>query len=512
MGRDVREPQRSRKDGNPAKSYAGGKKNKKLKMSKRIGMMIVALQAVMTVIFSGLLFYLNILPMKFIVPIVAVLVLILVIILSIQLKAKGKGITSKIISILISIVLVFGSFYVYKGHSALKKVTGGAYKTEAMVVAVKAEDSAESIKDAKAYSFGVQYAMGKEDVDETVEEINGKVGTQINTVEYSDLNEAANALLDGSVEAIIYNSAYAGVLDESIEGFNQKVKIIYTHDIKKKVDNAAQKVEVKKDTFSIFISGIDVYGNITTNSRSDVNIIATINPTTHQVLLITTPRDYYVDIPGVTDGNIKDKLTHAGIYGVDASMRTLGQLYDMSVPFYARVNFTSLVEIVDAFGGVDVYSEYAFTTSEDTQLVMNVNQGMNTFNGKQALAFSRERQNIEGGDNQRGKNQQAVIKGLINKAISPALLGSMNGIIDSVSGNFETNMSSEQIQNLLKQQLADGSSWNIYSVAAEGTGDTQYCFSYSGAPLYVMQPDQASVDNIKSLVDQVENGEVLPTE
>ena len=286
------------------------------------------------------------------------------------------------------------------------------------------------------------------------------------------------------------------------------MKVIYQHSIKKELDNTAAQVEVKKDTFSVFISGIDVFGPIETNSRSDVNIVATINPTTHQILLTTTPRDYYVEIPGISGGQ-KDKLTHAGIYGVDASMRTLSQLYDTEIPFYARVNFTSLIEIVDQLGGVDVESELAFTTSPDSGLVMDVAQGTNHFNGQQALAFSRERQNIEGGDNQRGKNQQAVITGLIKKMISPAMLVNANGIINSVSGNVETNMSQDQIQDLIKDQLTQGKAWNIYSVAAAGTGDEQVCFSYGGGALYVMQPDQVSVDTIRSLIDRVENGETL---
>ena len=265
---------------------------------------------------------------------------------------------------------------------------------------------------------------------------------------------------------------------------------------------------VKDETFTVYISGIDVYGAIETNSRSDVNIIATVNPTTHQVLLVTTPRDYYVEIPGISGGQ-KDKLTHAGVYGVDASMATLEQLYDTEIDFYARVNFTSLIEMVDALGGVDVESEYAFTTSADSGMVMNVVQGINHFNGKQALAFSRERMNVPGGDNQRGKDQQAVITAMIKKMVSPAILTGANGIISSVSGNVDTNMSEEQIQNLIKKQLAEGASWNIKSVAAEGTGDNQLCYSYSGMPLYVMQPDQAVVDMIKSEINAVENGETL---
>ena len=323
------------------------------------------------------------------------------------------------------------------------------------------------------------------------------------------MQEQATALHNGDVQAIIYNEAYNGILSEEFGDFGNSIKVIYSHSIETKVENnAAEQVEVKDDTFTVYISGIDVYGAIETTSRSAVNIMAVVHPTSHQILLVTTPRDYYVEIPGISGGEL-DKLTHAGIYGVDASMATLGQLYDTTIDFYARVNFTSLVEMVDALGGVDVYSEQAFTTSEDTGLVMNVVQGENHFNGQQALAFSRERMNVDGGDFQRGKNQQAVITAMIKKAVSPAILVGANGILNSVSGNVDTNMSQDQIQTLIKTQLSDGGAWNIKSVAAEGTGDQQYCFSSPGSLLYVTQPDPNSVASIKAMIDSVENGEVF---
>ena len=203
-----------------------------------------------------------------------------------------------------------------------------------------------------------------------------------------------------------------------------------------------------QDPFSVYISGIDVYGEIEQTSRSDVNIIATVNPKTHQILLVTTPRDYYVPIPGISRGQ-EDKLTHAGNYGVDVSMATLEELYQVKIPFFARINFTSLIDIVDHLGGVDVYSEYEFRTSRNSEHVMDVQKGLNHFNGEEALAFSRERENVPGGDNQRGKNQQAVITAMIKKMISPQMLMKANSIIDDVSGNVETNMSQEQMQSCL---------------------------------------------------------------
>ena len=247
---------------------------------------------------------------------------------------------------------------------------------------------------------------------------------------------------------------------------------------------------------------------MSTKSRSDVNIIATVNPTTKQILLTNTPRDYYVVIPGVS-GSTKDKLTHAGIYGVESSMATLENLYDIDIPFYARVNFTSLITLVDAMGGVDVNSEFAFTTSGEGGAVMNVQKGLNHFDGKQALAFSRERYNLAGGDNQRGKNQMAVIQAMIKKMLTPEMLLKAPDLISQVSDSVETNMAMDQIQELIQTQLNTGGDWNVKTIAAEGTGESNYCYSMPGTALYVMEPDQASVDNIKNEMQAVVNGEIL---
>ncbi|CDA98837.1 putative uncharacterized protein [Lachnospiraceae bacterium CAG:215] len=506
---------------NPAKSVIGsGKKNgypgnkkghgkRDNQISWTIGVVLGVIQAVASVVFMIALFVLDMLPVKYLAIIAGLLLIALLIVFTSQLLSKKKGIAGKIFSVLMSVILAVGSFYIFKANGTVSEISGSGTKVDKVVVAVLADDPAEAIQDAKDYSFGVQYALKGEEIQETVGAINEELGSAIAETEYRSVQEQATALHNGDVQAIIYNEAYNGILSEEFGDFGNSIKVIYSHSIETKVENnAAEQVEVKDDTFTVYISGIDVYGAIETNSRSDVNIMAVVNPTSHQILLVTTPRDYYVEIPGISGGEL-DKLTHAGIYGVDASMATLGQLYDTTIDFYARVNFTSLVEMVDALGGVDVYSEQAFTTSEDTGLVMNVVQGENHFNGQQALAFSRERMNVDGGDFQRGKNQQAVITAMIKKAVSPAILVGANGILNSVSGNVDTNMSQDQIQTLIKTQLSDGAAWNIKSIAAEGSGDQQYCFSSPGTLLYVTQPDPNSVASIKAMIDSVENGEVF---
>ena len=261
-------------------------------------------------------------------------------------------------------------------------------------------------------------------------------------------------------------------------------------------------INVTEQPFSVYISGIDVYGEITTESRSDVNLIATVNPTTHKILLTTTPRDYYVTIPGVS-GEYRDKLTHAGIYGIDTSIATLENLYTTEIPFYARVNFSSVIDIVDAMGGIDVESEVAFTTSKAAGTVVDIKEGVNHLNGKEALAFVRERKAFPDGDHQRGKNQQALLTALIKKALSPMILIQASEMIDSVVGNAETNMSEKQMKALIKMQLDDLEGWEIESVAATGDDSgKQYCYSYSGGPLYVCVPDAANVAEISQKIDE----------
>lgn len=274
------------------------------------------------------------------------------------------------------------------------------------------------------------------------------------------------------------------------------------------LSEAAAAVNVSEDPFSVYISGIDVYGDITQQSRSDVNIIATVNPKTKQILLVTTPRDYYVPIPGVSEG-YPDKLTHAGTYGIATSMATLEELYDVDIPFYVRVNFTSLIEMVDTLGGIDVESDIAFTTGEESGLVVEVKEGTNHFNGQEALAFCRERHALAEGDNQRGKNQQAVIEAMLKKAMSPSILIKGPRLIDQVSGNTETNMSTSQLQELVRVQLAGMNGWDVVSVAAEGTSSTEYCYSYSGGPLSVIVPDDSSVASIQEKINAVEAGETV---
>lgn len=489
------------------------RQNNEIKIYKQVGLVLASILILLSLVFVGAILNLNLLPANYVGVITLVLSVMCVVITCIQLLAKGKALVSKGICVFLIIVLSCGSFYIFKTSGLLSNImsTSGV-KIDEMVTVVRIDDSAEVISDAKDYKFGVQYNLQGDDVREAIAEIEEEVGQSLDITEYSNLSELSEGLLSEEVDAIIYNIAYESIIEEDNEEYPTLVKVLYSYEKETEVEEKVVEKEVTEEPFCIYVSGIDVYGSISKTSRSDVNILIYVNPNTRQILQVTTPRDYYVTIPGVS-GSAKDKLTHAGIYGVNASKNTLAALYSVDIDYYARVNFTSLINIVDALGGINVYSEQAFTALHSTgtgRLV--VNQGMNYFNGEDALVFSRERYNVSGGDNQRGKNQQAVIEAMIEKATSSAIITGAMQILSSVSSSVDTDMPQSDLQALIKNQISEGGSWDIKSMAATGTGDRQYCYSYSGNSLYVMQPNYTSIEQIKTAIQAMENGEWLTDE
>ncbi len=475
----------------------------------RFGMFCIILQTVISLAFMGVVVLLDMLPMRYLAMIGLILFFLWCITFTSQMVRRKKGTLGKLFSLLMVCVLSFGTFYVARANNIIAMITGGNYQIDRMVVAVRSDDAAEVLEDTMDYSFGVQFERGGDNMQAAVTDIQEELGTDISTVECASVQDQAQALVNGDVDAIIYNKAYTELMDSAVQGYSDDVRIIYETSIRVELNfgNSGDS-SLTKQPFTVYISGIDVYGEVTETSRSDVNIIAVVNPTTHQVLLVTTPRDYYVEIPGVSKGQ-NDKLTHAGIYGIDASMATLSQLYETDINYYVRLNFTSLIDIVDILGGIDVYSEVAFTTGDESGCIVDVQEGYNHFDGEEALAFCRERHNLADGDNQRGKNQQAVITAMIKKMLSPTMLLKANSILNQVSKDVEMNVSQSQINSLIRYQLNTNAKWTIQSVAAEGTGAQDYCYSEPNQLLYVTVPDYDSVNGIIDLVNVVEEGGTL---
>ena len=496
---------------NTSHNRRGRVKESKRSKRNRFGAVCIVIQTIASIALMIVLNLLGMIPLKYLILVAVLLFFFWCITLNSQVARRKKGTFGKVFSLLLTFCLFIGSYYVAEANDMISRITGGNYKVDKMIVAVRADDPAETLEDAADYTFGVQFSKGSDNMQAAVSDIQKQIGSEIQTTECDSVQTQAQQLLDGKVDAIIYNGAYTSLMEENVTDFSKKIKILYTFDIRVQLDfgnSGATDDSITKEPFTIYISGIDTYGEVSETSRSDVNLIAVVNPKTYQILLVTTPRDYYVPIPGISGGQ-KDKLTHAGIYGIDASMRTLGQLYETDINYYARLNFTSLIDIVDTLGGVDVYSELAFQTGKESGCIVDVQEGWNHLNGEQALAFSRERHALADGDNQRGKNQQAVLTAMLRKCLSPTMLLKAGTIMNQLSSEVETNLSQAQINSLIKYQLNKNATWTIQSVAATGTNDKGYCYSSGDKLLFIMDPDEDVVQKIIDLANVVEEGGTL---
>ena len=311
-----------------------------------------------------------------------------------------------------------------------------------------------------------------------------------------------DALYNGEVTAMLLNEGMRGSFDEKHPQFDQDTKVLKSYTYETKAADISKNVDVTKDPFNIYISGIDTYGTISTVSRSDVNMIATVNPKTHQILLTSIPRDYYVPQP--CQGGQTDKLTHTGIFGVDCTVETVENYFGIDINYYVRVNFSSVENIVNALGGITVNNPVAFTASDGTY---SYEAGEVYMDGAKALRFARERYNLGGGDRDRGKNQMRVITGIINKAISPSIITNYTSILDAVSGSFQTNMSNSEMTSLIKMQINDMSGWDIEQISVNGTGNGSAWSPANGFNSWVMEPNVNTVKRAVEVIKKVENGE-----
>ena len=435
-------------------------------------------------------------------------------------RRTGGMVAGSLMTMLVLIVLMTGTPYLTKAVNTLGNMTGVNVEVADMGVYVKSDSSVQTLTDLPGKNVGIMDVLDRENTDAALENIQAEVGT-LNIAEYPGLGELVDGLLQGEVDAIILNAAYLDVLAD-MEGYQtaaaqlreihaQKTETVI--ESVKENDNdgwnimdlfgSNEEEEENNDrVFTMYISGIDSRSGLIAKSRSDVNILATVNVDTRQVLLVSTPRDFYVPLP-ISNG-IPDKLTHAGIYGVDVSMGTLEMLYGTDIDYYFRVNFSGFERIIDALGGITVTSDMSFTSDDGYTYQV----GENEMNGAKALSFARQRSGLSGGDRARGEHQMAVIKAVIDKAMSPAILSGYADLMESVSGNFETSMPYDVIAEIVRDQLDKGGSWNIVSCSVDGTGDTRKPYSMS-TTAYVMIPNQETVDAAIAKINQVKNGEIL---
>ena len=482
------------------------------------GAVITIIVIMLSVVFMGLLAMTKMIPTIYMLIIGIVLAVISAIIwlLVWHTRYRGRFIGGTIFAVIMMVILVFGGFYINKTRSAINSISGETTEVTQMAVYVKSDDAADSVEATAGYTYGILSSLDRENTDGAIEHLKNQFGTDVQTKEYAGLTELADGILNNEVNAMLLNNAYLSVY-EDMDGyadFGTKVKEVGTVDVETQIQAAEESTPIEPITtanggkvYTIYLSGIDTRGEMTAKSRSDVNIIATVNTDTHEILLVSTPRDYFV--PLSISGGAPDKLTHAGIYGIDVCMDTLGMLYDIDINYYFRINFGGFVKVIDALGGITVNSDYDFDSKNI--LGYHFNKGENYLNGEQALIFARERYAFQEGDRQRGKNQMEVIRGVVKKALSPEILTSYSSILSSLDGCFGTNITYEEIAQILQQQLTNGGDWTIVSYSVNGTGATEKPYSMS-QKAYVMVPDQSTVDKAKSLMEKVRNGEVVTQE
>lgn len=482
------------------------------------GAVITIIVIMLSVVFMGLLAMTKMVPTIYMLIIGIVLAVIAAIIwlLVWHTRYTGRFIGGTVLAVIMIAILAFGGFYINKTRSAISNISGETTEVTQMAVYVKSDDAADSVEATAGYTYGILSSLDRENTDGAVAHLNSQFGTEVQTKEYAGLTELADGILNGEVNAILLNSGYLSVY-EDMDGytdFSTKIKEVGTVDVESTIQSAEESTPIEPITtanggkvYTIYLSGIDTRGEMTAKSRSDVNIIATVNTDTHEILLVSTPRDYFV--PLSISGGAPDKLTHAGIYGIDVCMDTLGMLYDIDINYYFRINFGGFVKVIDALGGITVNSDYDFDSKNI--LGYHFNKGENYVNGEQALIFARERYAFQEGDRQRGKNQMEVIRGVVKKALSPEILTSYSSILSSLDGCFGTNITYEEIAQILQQQLTNGGDWTIVSYSVNGTGATEKPYSMS-QKAYVMVPDYNTVDKAKSLMEKVRNGEVVTQE
>ena len=444
----------------------------------------------------------NILAFRY-VNILVMALLALLLLLSAWFVIKNQAKKTTLVLLLVGLLASSGVLFASQQLLNLtSNVNGHSNYTEfEMAVYVKKDSDIKDIKEIKEV-VAPKGNNNEANLTALLDNIKKTKGQEISVVDAPTYLDAYKSLQEGNATAMVLNSTFEDTIAAEDADYAKKLKKIYSYKIRKEVA-ATSKVSANADVFNIYVSGIDTYGPVTSVSRSDVNIIMTVNRKTKQVLLTTTPRDAYVPI---ADGgnNQNDKLTHAGIYGVDASIHTLENLYDIKLNYYVRLNFTSFLKLIDLLGGIDVENDQEFTSLHGK---FHFPVGKVHLNSEQALGFVRERYSLQGGDNDRGKNQEKVIAAIIKKLTSTKVLSNYNEIIGNLQDSVQTNMQLPTMMNLINTQLETGGSYEVTSQAITGQGRNDLpSYAMPGYNLYVMELDQASLTKAKETIQKVMEG------
>ncbi|MDA5413913.1 LCP family protein [Streptococcus thermophilus] len=462
---------------------------------------LTILYAILALVLLFTMFNYNFLSFRFLNIIITIGLLVVLAISIFLQKTKKSPLVTTVVLVIFSLVSLVGIF----GFKQMIDITNRMNQTAAfseveMIIVVPKESDIKDV--SQLTSVQAPTKVDKNNIEILMSALKKDKKVDVKVDDVASYQEAYDNLKSGKSKAMVLSGSYASLLESVDSNFASNLKTIYTYKIKKKNNNSAKQVDSK--VFNIYISGIDTYGSISTVSRSDVNIIMTVNMNTHKILLTTTPRDAYVKIPG-GGADQYDKLTHAGIYGVETSEQTLEDLYGIKIDYYARINFTSFLKLIDQLGGVTVHNDQAFTSLHGK---FDFPVGDIQMNSEQALGFVRERYSLDGGDNDRGKNQEKVISAIVNKLASLKSVSNFTSIVNNLQDSVQTNISLDTINALANTQLDSGSKFTVTSQAVTGTGSTGQLTSYAmpNSSLYMMKLDNSSVASasqaIKNLMEE----------
>ncbi len=469
------------------------KKNKKLTLIAKV---IGIISLIIIIIFSFMLVKLNMIPNKYLAPLFIILILIYLIMLFFAFNKKVKSslkITAIVIFIIFAVVGGLGSKYLYTTFDFLSVLDKDIFQKERFSVKVLETSDYNKLEELNNKNLGIYKSTNSEKASD---ELSKKI--EFTKVEYTNLENMFNDLTDGKISGVIMNGAAEKLLKDELSDLEINLKTIYEFKVSIDQVDIVKIVNVTNTPFNVYIAGGDGFGSIDAIFNTDVNMVATIDPINRKVLLTSIPRDYYVNL--VLQGEeAYDKLTHAGYYGIEESVKSVEKLLNTDINYYVKVNFSTIEGIVDAIGGVDVYSDYDFYERAFRKYHYKV--GYNHLNGEQALAFARERKSFANGDIQRVKNQQKVVEAIIKKVTSStALISNYDQILNSISDNMDTNISSKDISKLVKMQLNDMRGWSVESINLTGTGQMGPTYTFPTLNLYTMLPNEDSVNEAQTKI------------
>mgnify|MGYP004706998175 FL=1 len=479
------------------------------KVLRGIGIVLSILLVVASFYLLYQLIKINVLPTKLLFLITIIFVL-LDAIFALLLCYYTRAVVSKIICVVIALVLIFGScmggYYISKTGSLLTNITNVTKHAKNTVsVVVKQSSDIKNKSQLNGLSVGTLRTIGTQGSSKVLKELS-KDGIVMNQSEYDSLSAMLEAFYNGEVDSIIINeSSRSQILDmKSYADFDNNTRVVYQTSYKvENTDKANAVSDITSKPFNVLISGSDTRGGFDENGRSDVIMVATINPKTSTILLTSVPRDFYVTTAcDAADGCMQgalDKITHTGIHGTNTTKRTVEQLLGIEINYTFKVGFDTVTDLVDALGGVDVYVEPGYAV---TNQYFSVHEGVNHLNGHDALEYARERYAYTEGDRQRTKNQQQVLMGIVNEATKPSVITKYASIMDAMANTFSTTMSNEEISDLIKYQINNNPKWKMEQYMVDGTGDTLMCAELGDAAS-VMVPDQSTVKMAKDKINAV---------